>query len=29
VLSPGGVVTIVQSRKPFTLHTEEQLCVRR
>jgi hypothetical protein len=25
----GGVVTNVQSRKPFTRHTEEQLCVRR
>jgi hypothetical protein len=25
----GGVVTNVQSCKPFTHHTEEQLCVRR
>jgi DNA-directed RNA polymerase subunit N (RpoN/RPB10) len=29
VLSPDGVVTNVQSCKPFTRHTEEQLCVRR
>jgi hypothetical protein len=29
VLSLGGVVTSVQSRKPFTHHTEEQLCIRR
>jgi hypothetical protein len=29
VLSPDGAVTNVQSRKPFTRHTEEQLCVRR
>jgi hypothetical protein len=25
VLSPDGVVTNVQSHKPFTRHTEEQL----
>jgi hypothetical protein len=24
----GGVLTNVQSRKPFTCHTEEQMCVR-
>jgi hypothetical protein len=29
VLSLDGVVTNVQSRKPFTSHTEEQLCIRR
>jgi hypothetical protein len=29
VLSADGVVTNVQSRKPFTRHTKEQLCVRR
>jgi hypothetical protein len=29
VLSPDGVVTNVQSHKPLTRHTEEQLCVRR
>jgi hypothetical protein len=29
VLSPDGVVTNVQSRKPFTRHTEEKLHVRR
>jgi hypothetical protein len=29
VLSPDGVVTNVQSRKPFTRHTEEELCIRR
>jgi hypothetical protein len=29
VLSQDGVVTNVQSHKPFTRHTEEQLCVRR
>jgi hypothetical protein len=29
VFSLGGVVTIVQSRKPFTCHIEEKLCIRR
>jgi hypothetical protein len=29
VLSPDGVVTNVQLCKPFTRHTEEQLCIRR
>jgi hypothetical protein len=29
VLSPDGVVTNVQSCKPFTRHTEEKLCIHR